>query len=66
MTKAQAHYRAGEGTRRCSNCSMYGDHSCSLVSGEISPNGLCDHFQRSGGMRDHGRSRSDADEDMAR
>jgi len=59
LGKDEARYREGEGTRRCANCSMYVEpNRCTLVKGPISPQGLCNYFQRSGDMRDHGQNKA--------
>ena len=50
-TKAEAHYRAGAGDRRCAGCTMFRPFSspdggyCTAVEGQISPDGLCDYFK---------------------
>lgn len=44
LAKAEVHYRPGSFTRRCANCSMYDDHSCTLVDGSIDPHYVCDRW----------------------
>jgi len=45
-TKAQAHYRPGEGNRRCGNCTMFRTpSSCISVAGDIRPADQCDYFK---------------------
>lgn len=46
VTKASVNYRAGTASRRCGTCSMYSNHTCSLVAGVISPAAVCDRWER--------------------
>ena len=50
--KTEAHYRDGSGDRHCALCTMFRPpDSCTAVSGNISPDGLCDYFRRKGKKR---------------
>jgi hypothetical protein len=69
ISKEEARYRPGTASRHCEICSMFldsehdnknGDGKCTLVEGPISPQGLCDYFERQkgravGGSTDHDR-----------
>lgn len=45
--KAKANYRPGSPAKRCADCSMFQPPSaCSAVKGKISPQGLCDYFEK--------------------
>ena len=47
ISKADADYRKGTDTEQCSQCSMFrSPSSCTLVEGEIKPDGVCDYFDR--------------------
>lgn len=44
-TKASVDYRPGGAAKRCGNCSMYSERTCSLVAGLIDPDYVCDKWQ---------------------
>ncbi len=45
VSKASVNYRAGEGKRRCANCTHFRPpHACEGVAGVINPGDLCDRF----------------------
>lgn len=44
-TKAEANYRQADGEQKCGNCSHYAKSKCDIVSGNISPNFTCDHYE---------------------
>lgn len=46
LSKASVHYRIGTHAKRCGNCSMYRDQSCTLVKGIIDPSYVCDRWDR--------------------
>lgn len=47
VTKAEAHYRNGTEAQRCAICSMFrAPDACTAVKGKISPQALCDYFER--------------------
>lgn len=55
-SKASVHYRAGEGTKRCANCTMFRPpHGCTSVAGIIRPSGLCDLFKKKKGFASGGQ-----------
>lgn len=46
-SKAEARYRTGSAARHCSLCTMWRPPaSCTKVAGDISPQGLCDYFEK--------------------
>lgn len=46
-THEQSHYRAGEGAKRCANCTMFEPpKACTSVDSPVSENGLCDYFEK--------------------
>ena len=46
-TKHEADYRIGTPTNHCKLCTMFRPpHGCTSVLGKISPQGLCDYFER--------------------
>ena len=46
-TKAVANYRDARGVRRCENCTMFRPpDACTSVQGDISPDAVCDYFER--------------------
>jgi len=50
-TKAEANYRRGGTQRKCSQCEHFiHPDGCEIVSGNISPQGVCDYFKRKAGL----------------
>lgn len=51
VTKDSVNYRKGTAARRCADCTMFTPSrgACSLVAGFISPEMVCDKFDRKGG-----------------
>jgi hypothetical protein len=46
-SKADAHYRTGSAARHCSLCTMWRPPaSCTKVAGAISPEALCNYFEK--------------------
>jgi hypothetical protein len=46
-TKAASDYRTGSAARHCSICTMWQPpNGCTKVAGTISPQGLCDYFEK--------------------
>jgi hypothetical protein len=47
VSKASVSYGTGSRHRKCVDCTMFRvPHSCTLVAGWISPDGVCDKFVR--------------------
>lgn len=44
MSQQEANYRPGTPLQHCGICIHYGDHSCEIVEGEISPFALTDPY----------------------
>lgn len=59
LSKAQARYRdpSDQPGKRCGNCSMFRDGSCTLVKGVIDPAAVCDHWE----ARDGAIAKADGD-----
>lgn len=49
MSKKLAHYQDHpNGNKQCSNCQFFqaSENKCTIVQGDISPNGYCIHFEK--------------------
>jgi hypothetical protein len=46
LKKSSVRYRESSGKRSCGSCSMYrANRTCTLVTGSINPNDVCDRWQ---------------------
>jgi hypothetical protein len=49
LSKPEANYHLAHTThdrnRKCADCSMFRQGACTLVKGDISPVGTCDHYE---------------------
>lgn len=47
VSKSSVHYRSGNLSRRCGNCSMFQKpDGCTLVEGKIAARALCDDWEQ--------------------